>query len=224
MKWNFLFCGILLAGCALARPVPGAQDHYRNFSELAAANAEGKDYSIIVNDTPSRVLVMAFHGGLIEPGTTELGTLIAGDSFDFYSFSGKKNAELHEDSLTAADLHLTAAHFDEPKLMGLVAAAEFCVGLHGFGGAEADFCVGGANEKERKRLVATLAKRFPDLRSCELCCPPYNGVAAKNPVNKCLNGGVQVEMSPKVRRAVLADEGFKKILSESFREFLSTFP
>lgn len=214
---------MLLPVLALARPVPGSQDHYRSFSELAAANVEGKDYSIVTRDNPSRILVMSFHGGLIEPGTTELTALISGDLFDFYTFMGNKNDELHEESLTAADLHLTSARFDEPRLMSMTEESDFCVGLHGFGGREADFCVGGANESERKRLVESLSARFPELRSCELCCPPYNGVSAKNPVNKCSRGGIQVEMSPKVRRAILQDQAFRKDLADSFRSFLLQF-
>lgn len=217
---KYLFLTLIFLGNAWARPVPGEQDHYRNFSELQAANTEGKDYSILIRDTSSKILVMAFHGGLIEPGTTELADMISGDDFDFYSFSGNKNEELHEASLTAADLHLTAARFDEPKLMSMVTQAEFCVGLHGFGGAEADFCVGGGNAAERKRLVETLSKKFPDLKACDLCCPPYNGIATKNPVNKCLNGGVQVEMSPKVRRKILSDRDFRSFLAQTYREYL----
>ncbi|MFL5784900.1 MAG: poly-gamma-glutamate hydrolase family protein [Bacteriovoracaceae bacterium] len=206
----------------MAGPIPGEQDHYRNFSELSAANIEGKDYSILLRDTPSKNLVMSFHGGLIEPGTTELGVEVAGNDLDFYTFVGNKNSELDEASLTAADLHLTAAHFDEPRLIDKTSEEKFCVGLHGFGGEQADFCVGGANEPERKRLVETLSSKFPELRSCELCCSPYNGVASKNPVNRCLDKGVQIEMSPKVRLMILSDLAFRKSLAETYRTYIFT--
>jgi phage replication-related protein YjqB (UPF0714/DUF867 family) len=212
----FLFSHLAFAG-----PVPGEQDHYRNFYQLAAANVEGTDYRIVQKETDSRILVMAFHGGLIEPGTSELAEAIAKDDFDYYGFLGFKNAELHEESFTAADLHLTSARFDEPRLMKKTETASFCVGIHGFGGEEADFCVGGSNASERQRLVKELSARFPDLRSCELCCPPFNGVSRKNPVNKCRDGGLQVEMSPRIRRLILTQDSFKQRTTEAFREFLN---
>lgn len=203
---------------SFSSPVPGAQDHYRNYVELSAANVEGRDFLIIENDTPSDILIMAFHGGLIEPGTSELASAIAGNEFDYYGFIGFKNSEHHEESHTSADLHLTSARFDEPRLMKKTETASLCIGIHGFGGEEADFCVGGANTEERKRLVKTLSEKLPAFRSCELCCPPFNGTSKKNPVNKCREGGIQVEMSPNVRRLILSDETFRSSLSQVFRD------
>jgi phage replication-related protein YjqB (UPF0714/DUF867 family) len=205
-----------------AAPVPGEQDHYRNFQELAASNLEGRDFAIVQKESPSEILVMAFHGGLIEPGTSELAEAIAGQDFDYYGFKGFRDSELDQESFTAADLHLTSARFNEPELMKKTESATFCIGIHGFGGEEADFCVGGSNVTERQRLVRELSEKFPGLKSCELCCPPFNGVARNNPPNKCRDGGIQVEMSPKIRRRILSDEKVKAETAEAFRSFLST--
>lgn len=210
----------LLSFSVHASPVPGEQDHYRNFTELSAHNIEGKDFLIVENENPSDILIMAFHGGMIEPGTSELASVIAGNDFDFYGFIGFKNSELHEPSFTAADLHLTSARFDEPRLLKKTESASLCIGIHGFGGEEADFCVGGSNKTERKRLVQELTEKFPDLKSCELCCPPFNGTSLKNPVNKCREGGIQVEMSPRIRRLILSDEKVKLQTADAFRSFL----
>lgn len=198
----------------------GDQDHYRSFAELARENIEGKDYEILIQKTQSRVLVMAFHGGLIEPGTTELGEELSRGEFNFYSFIGKKNHDVHEPSFTSADLHVTSARFDEPQLLNLTSESQSCVALHGFGGDEADFCIGGANAEMRKAFALKLGSTLPEYRSCELCCPPYNGVSLKNPANRCQTTGVQIEMSPSVRRRILADEAFKKAVAKAMKEVL----
>lgn len=213
---------LLTSLTAFAQKVPrsGSQDHYANFSELAAKNIEGTDYNISIKKNGSGILVMTFHGGFIEPGTTELGSAIAGRTFDFYTFTALKRGEMDEPSLTSSTLHLTSAHFDEPQLMKLVTEKDFCLGIHGFGGEEADFCVGGGNSEQRKVLVQKLSKAFPELKSCELCCNPFNGVSIKNPINKCRLQGVQVEMSPKVRKKILADGEFLGSLSKEFQEYL----
>jgi len=208
---------------AQKNPRAGSQDHYKNFAELAASNVEGTDYEILVKRNDSKILVMSFHGGLIEPGTTELGSAISDYTFDFYTFKALKKGEVDESSYTSSTLHLTSARFDEPKLSKLTMESDFCLGIHGFGGAEADFCVGGGNSELRKILVQKLSKAFPDLKSCELCCDPFNGVSIKNPINKCRLQGVQIEMSPKVRKMILSDQAFLGSLSKEFQEYLKAF-
>lgn len=73
-------------------------DKYRNFSELARAETEGKDYRIIARLTDCPILIAAPHGGGIEPYTSELASEIAGSDLSFYSFEGIKetgNSKLH---------------------------------------------------------------------------------------------------------------------------------
>lgn len=201
-------------------PAPGSQDHYQSFAEMTEKNIEGIDYLLSYKDNNSPILVTAFHGGYIEPGTSELGRAITGEQFDFYSFDALKPGKMDERSLTSSTLHITSTRFDEPKLMSLIPQKNFCLGLHGFGGYEGDFCVGGANEKERKKLVEALKQNFPELVSCELCCPPLNGTSTKNPINKCQNKGVQIEMSPAVRSKILSNPRFKNELADVFKEYL----
>lgn len=202
-------------------PAPGTQDHYQSFTEMAVKNTEGIDYLILLKGDPSPILVTAFHGGYIEPGTSELGRAITNEQFDFYSFDALKPGQMDERSLTSSTLHITSTRFDEPKLMSLIQKKDFCLGLHGFGGYEGDFCVGGGNEQERKKLVETLNKNFPDLISCELCCPPLNGTSARNPINRCHKKGVQVEISPTVRSKILKNSAFKDELARVFKEYLN---
>lgn len=201
---------------------PGDQDQYRSFAELAAKNTAGVDYSIEVKDTESKILVMAFHGGSIEPGTSELGSAIAEGTFDFYTFKALKAGKLDEPSQTSSTLHLTSTRFDEPQLLKMTAVSDFCIGLHGFKGKEADFCVGGANAEQRKVLVQKLSKAFPEFKACELCCDPLNGVSAKNPINRCRHQGVQIEMSPKVRKKFLSEKDFLDSFAGEFKKYLKS--
>lgn len=216
---------LILSQCLFAQVVkPGAQDHYQSFIELAANNLEGKDFKINVQDRESGILVMAFHGGFIEPGTSELAEAVADTDLSFYGFSGLINKEMDESTYTSSLLHLTSAKFDEPRLMKLSAQKEFCLALHGFGGVEADFCIGGANSDQRRLISEALSKAFPGFKSCELCCNPFNGTSLKNPVNRCLKRGVQIEMSPRVRRQILSDVTLRKEIATILRKSLIAKP
>lgn len=216
-----LFVSFLIFSCSHYRA--GDQDHFQSFSEMAQKNKEGLDYEIKVKERLSNILVSAFHGGFVEPGSTELADEITKEKYDYYTFKALKPGEVHEPSLTSSSLHITSTRFDEPKMNSMIENKDFCLSLHGFGGKEADFCVGGANAQKRKELVAHLAQAYPDLKSCELCCPPFNGTSLKNPINKCKNQGVQVEMSPKVRKKILENELFKKDLAKNFASYLEQY-
>lgn len=215
MNLLFLFLTLLSFAEARTNPRAGSQDHYKSFAELTSANVRGRDYQIEIAKRPSPYLVMSFHGGEIEPGSTELARELAQDRYSFYSFIGIKNNERDAVSFTSSDLHLTSTRFDDPELLGMARDAQFSIALHGFGGTEADFCVGGASVTQRKNLVKILSEKFPSLRSCELCCPPYNGTSLKNPVNASREAGVQIEIGPSVRKRILSDSEFKTSLAEA---------
>ncbi len=54
---------------------------YKSFKELAHQEAEGRDYRVRINLKDGPVLVMAPHGGKIEPGTAEIAEAIAGHDY-----------------------------------------------------------------------------------------------------------------------------------------------
>ena len=194
-------------------------DHYSSFSELASHNKAGVDYKIISVPRESKKLIMALHGCNVEQGTTELATAIAGSRHSLYSFCGLSTEGKYKNLLLDSLLHITSTHFDEPKLKEMTALANDCISIHGFGDDKIDFCVGGSNATRRSKLASQLSVQFPEFKTCELCCKPYNGTAARNPVNQCgTQGGVQVEMSPKVRRKILQSRSFKKKLAAAFKE------
>ena len=61
-------------------------DRYPDFATLAAAHDHGKDYRITVQDRGTRVVILAPHGGMIEPETASIARAVAGDDLSFYLF------------------------------------------------------------------------------------------------------------------------------------------
>ena len=88
-------------------------DKYTCFKDLAAAEKRGEDYDFESRrKDASSVVVIAPHGGKIEPWTDKIADAIAGKDFSFYCFKALKSDRLHIKS------HL----FDEPTCENLVAA------------------------------------------------------------------------------------------------------
>ena len=97
---------------------------YRSFQELKDQEVEGRDFRIRTDMRDSSVLVMAPHGGKIEPGTTEIAEAIAGMDLSFYSFEGLKtegNSVFHIES------HL----YNEPRALQAISKAHVVVTVHG---------------------------------------------------------------------------------------------
>ena len=99
------------------------KDLYKNFEELK--ENEIGNYRIECGDNDNPITIIAPHGGKIEFNTTEIAKLIAGDSFNYYSFIGQKSKNNY------AHLHITSSNFDEPKALELVGKSEIVVAIHG---------------------------------------------------------------------------------------------
>ena len=78
-------------------------DVYASFNELAAHEIEGQHYQIHVIDRISSILILAPHGGHIEPGTLQIGKALADDCYSFYGF------ESLEKRGRATSLHITSS-------------------------------------------------------------------------------------------------------------------
>ena len=83
------------------------RDDYWSFTELAK-NEREQDYKVFSRPRGSEVIIIAPHGGGIEPGTSEIAEAIAGDNFSLYCFEGLK-ANCNK------ILHIKSINFDEPK-------------------------------------------------------------------------------------------------------------
>ena len=187
-------------------------DKYHSYFALAADEREGVDFQIVLVDRSSRVM-LAPHGGGIEPGTSEIARQVAGDDLSLYLFEGLKGTG-------NTDLHVTSHRFNEPRCESLVENAEVSVAIHGcMNRAEAasEVFVGGSNGELRDALVdvLTLAGFSAEVDSV------LTGEHPCNICNRSRQGGAQLEITERTRGemfASLSREG-RKVKRESFWRF-----
>jgi len=170
-------------------------DRYLNYSELAAREVEGRDFRVRTVPRPSPVLVMAPHGGNIEPYTDGIAGAIAGADFGFYAFEGMK---------THDELHIASHRFDEPRALAAVTAAAVVLTVHGCRNTERGFvCVGGLHDGLRSAMEESL-------RSAGFRLEDLPGMRGRSPENICNRGwlgrGVQLEISYALRRHLVENE------------------
>lgn len=174
-------------------------DCYKDYEELSSCEQEGTDYEIITvteGRDPSCV-VMAPHGGQIEPCTFEIAERIAANSFALYGFKGKKKRDNRK-------LHLTSHRFDEPRAVELAQRAQVVLAVHGQASNKCEFVMVGGLHQDLASVVRSSLKRIgiyvPD---------PPPGLDAKHSMNICnraQRGGVQLEISRRLRNALAGDK------------------
>lgn len=189
---------------------------YRSYDELRDQEAEDKDYQVRSQRRDERVLIMAPHGGKIEPMTSEIAEAIAKDVYSFYSFEGLKtdgNSVLHIES------HL----FDEPRALKAVEKADVVVTVHGQLNHKEEFImVGGLHVDLRSEIRRELEAAGFQTR------PPTEGLQGIDPDNLCnrgrWKGGVQLEVSRKVRDSLRTAperlQGFGDAVRKAFRRHM----
>lgn len=97
-------------------------DEYESFAALEAKEERGRHYDIHAVDRGTALVIMAPHGGWIEPGSSQVAAAIARDDYSFYAFVGLRPRR---------NLHITSTFFDEPQALKLVTSAETAVAIHG---------------------------------------------------------------------------------------------
>jgi phage replication-related protein YjqB (UPF0714/DUF867 family) len=174
-------------------------DLYPDYAALSAHAREGKDYRIEIVDRTNPVTAIAIHGGRIEAGSDEAAKIVAGQDWNVYAFVAVKPEHNR-------DLHLTSAHFDEPRALALARRSDRCVSMHGFAleGERKVACVGGGGAKLAKAVFDELKTRAPSIE-VEYPCERFGGATAANIVNRCAHPGVQIEMSPALRKKLGTD-------------------
>ena len=189
---------------------------YMSFKELADREVEGQDYRIRVELRDAPVLIMAPHGGKIEPATSEIAEAIAGMDYSFYTFEGLKadgNSVLHIES------HL----FDEFCALQAVEKADIVVTVHGQIDQRDEFVmVGGLNDGLRSEIERQLEAAGFKTR------PPTEGLLGTDRMNICNRGklkqGVQLEISRKVRDVLRANrdplQTFGNAVRKGIRHYL----
>ena len=182
---------------------------YRSFKELADCEVEGQDYRIRVELRDPCVLIMAPHGGEIEPMTAPMAEAIGGTDYSFYSFEGLKasgNSVLHIES------HL----FDEPRALKAVEKADVVITVHGQIDQKDEFVMmGGLHTHLRSKIEHQLEGVGFQTR------PPAEGLMGTDPRNICNRGksrqGVQLEVSRKVRDLLRNDKDRLRTFAEAVR-------
>ena len=173
-------------------------DLYGSYEELRQHEKEGEDYEVITvtEGRDSRVVVMAPHGGRIEPGTSEIAARIAGDEFVFYSFKGKRRTR-------NTRFHITSHKFDEPRAVALARGAVVVFGVHGRSGNDEFVMVGGLHLDLVSAVRSALNRMRIETRV------PTDGLKATHPKNICnrsQRGGLQLEVSRQLRDALVAND------------------
>jgi phage replication-related protein YjqB (UPF0714/DUF867 family) len=163
---------------------------YRSFAELAQAETEEVDFRVDSRGGVSGILVMAIHGGGIEPGTSEIAAAVAGRRHGFYAFNGLK-AEGN------FSLHLTSRRFDEPRGIAMAKAARLVLSIHGCADREPLVLIGGLHPALRKRVQQELEAAGFNVRPSAR----FPGRSPLNICNRCRLGmGVQLEITAGLRR------------------------
>lgn len=166
-------------------------DTYPDFSHLANEQANGIDYCVRA-ESRGPTLILAPHGGGIEPGTSELAEAIAGDDHSLYIFDGLKASG-------NCGLHITSASFDEPTCRAMMAQAERVITIHGEERAEAVVFIGGLDRTGIEQIGQALA--FAGFVAKPPDKPHLQGRAPKNVCNGGRTGaGVQLEIADGLRR------------------------
>jgi phage replication-related protein YjqB (UPF0714/DUF867 family) len=173
-------------------------DKYPDFDALSRNEQSGVDFRILVRQAGVGFVIVAPHGGGIEPGTSEIADDIAGEEFSFYAFEGLKSAG-------NADLHITSTRFDESMCLTLIGRSQVVITIHGEH-TEVDgegVFVGGLDTRLGARLGTALkargfsVRRHPD--------PRLQGLEPKNVCNRGKSGkGVQFELSRSVRKEMFS--------------------
>jgi phage replication-related protein YjqB (UPF0714/DUF867 family) len=170
-------------------------DLYRNWAELAAAEAEGVDYRIrSAGPSGAAWVSIAIHGGAIEAGSGEMARAVAGTWMRYYELDGVKDAG-------NAALHITSTRYDEPGALAAVTTARHCLSFHGYRGSGAVpmTAIGG-------RDAGLVARVSGNLRAAGFAVSTAaSDIAGTSPANICnktlSGGGVQLEMSRALRRS-----------------------
>lgn len=158
---------------------------------MLARSEPAETFRIRCDRRPSDVLIIAPHGGKIEPGTSEIAAAISGESYNLYCFEGRKRRGNR-------DLHITSARFDEPQVLGLLSRCDRVVAVHGCAGAEQVAYLGGLDHALGSAIGRALAACGFPVGTHE--DPQLQGVHPANICNRGRRGrGVQLELSRGLR-------------------------
>ncbi|NLI32439.1 MAG: poly-gamma-glutamate hydrolase family protein [Deltaproteobacteria bacterium] len=167
---------------------------YSSFAELRKHEEEGRDYGVHFINMDCSVLIMAPHGGGIEPGTSEIAFAVAHPDYSCYNFEGLKRSGNWI-------LHVTSNKYDEPVALSAVREAAVILTLHGCAGETPVAFMGGLDVLFKHIIAGKLAER--GFHTGE-----HKDFLGKNPRNICNRGpsgcGAQMELTHGLRLLMFA--------------------
>ena len=203
---------MLLAQSRLRMTMPA--DRYSTFSALLSHETAGSDYRIEARHVTNSALVMAPHGGRIEPGTSEIARSVAQDDKSLYLFEGVRAGLRHH------ELHVTSHLYDEPLALEIAARTDRLVAFHGradrddaetiwIGGLDTDLSELILDHVVRADFVGRLQKG-------ELA-----GTHPNNICNRARSGrGVQLELPRTLRNRLMEEQDSLAQFSSAVRNAL----
>jgi len=141
---------------------------------------------------------MAFHGGNLEAGTDLVATAAATASgASLYTVRQPSTLRWHVPSIEVTPE-------ESPALAAFLDHVDVAVAVHGFGrvGLWTTLLLGGRNRPLAAHLAGHLRaslEGYTVVDDLERIPSELRGVHGRNPVNGCRNGGVQLELPPRVR-------------------------
>lgn len=167
-------------------------DKFKTMETLEQQTAEHQDWKIETEDNHSQVVIIAPHGGGIEPATTELTKLIAKEgNYNYFVFNGMRSKGNQE-------LHVTSIHYDNKIAIDLVKRSERTIAIHGCKGESPIVYIGGKDELLSKKISNSLKQI-----GIKVAHAPSNmsGKQSNNIVNcNQLGAGVQLELTSALRK------------------------
>lgn len=183
-------------------------DKYKSFIELAGSERLGIDYRIRALDRGSEAVILAPHGGWIEPNTSEIAEAIAGTDLSFYAFEALRNGP-------HGHYHVTSHRFDEPSAIELVGKSSTSIAIHGrrHDGTDAVW-LGGRDTRLREAVGISLQEAGFGAEMNRL----LPGLDEANICNRTRSRmGVQLELSPRLRRRLTSDARLLQSFCEAVR-------
>jgi phage replication-related protein YjqB (UPF0714/DUF867 family) len=187
---------------------------YASYEKVKQEAIKNRDYRIRFKVRKKNRVVIAIHGGNIEPGTSEIAEAIAGDEHSFYTFEGISPSGNYK-------FHITSTNFDEPCGVGLIKSAKKVLSIHGYRDDACVLYIGGRDIELGNRMLNALNKVGFNAR--ERQNSNMKGISPRNICNRGVGSkGVQMEISSRLRNRMY--KGFykngKRIKTELFYQFI----